>query len=220
MIDDLIPPAAVKFLHKKLTGRFRPIVTAIRGDYLETRSERLDGYYFGHIGTAHIVERSTSSSKPLRRVTTVSYQLYPDIILNREQELKLAISHRNITTHDFMKAHVENGSKLLEGSDVEKAPVTVSGNIIQGNMDKEHEELLKEQAEEDKKANRKQKSTESAGSAQPLKLQDYCPTGVYISMVITYPAEVVRFQVVRPDPKPELEGLELVSINIDDNNFP
>ncbi|KAG0335112.1 hypothetical protein BG000_007776 [Podila horticola] len=46
------------------------------------------------------------------------------------------------------------------------------------------------------------------------------PTGVYISMVITYPAEVVKFQIVRPDPEPELEGLERVSINIDDNNFP
>ncbi|KAF9311751.1 hypothetical protein BG006_004496, partial [Podila minutissima] len=39
-------------------------------------------------------------------------------------------------------------------------------------------------------------------------------------MGITYPAEVVEFQVVRPDPEPELEGLERVSINIDDNNFP
>ncbi|KAF9945831.1 hypothetical protein BGZ72_000946 [Mortierella alpina] len=38
-------------------------------------------------------------------------------------------------------------------------------------------------------------------------------------MVITYPAEVVKFQVVRPDPEPELEGLDRVSINIDDNNF-
>ncbi|KAF9274678.1 hypothetical protein BGZ68_000439, partial [Mortierella alpina] len=37
-------------------------------------------------------------------------------------------------------------------------------------------------------------------------------------MVITYPAEVVKFQVVRPDPEPELEGLERVSVNID-NNF-
>ncbi|KAG0011228.1 hypothetical protein BGZ81_002334 [Podila clonocystis] len=39
-------------------------------------------------------------------------------------------------------------------------------------------------------------------------------------MVITYPAEVVNFQVVRPDPEPELEGLQRVSIGIDDNNFP
>ncbi|KAG9071529.1 hypothetical protein KI688_005741 [Linnemannia hyalina] len=40
------------------------------------------------------------------------------------------------------------------------------------------------------------------------------------NMVIAYPAEVVNFQVVRPDPKPELEGLQRVSIGIDDRNFP
>ncbi|KAF9113316.1 hypothetical protein BGW39_003813, partial [Mortierella sp. 14UC] len=39
-------------------------------------------------------------------------------------------------------------------------------------------------------------------------------------MVITYHAEVVNFHVVRPDPEPELEGLQRVSIGIDDNNFP
>ncbi|OAQ25014.1 hypothetical protein K457DRAFT_23592 [Linnemannia elongata AG-77] len=37
--------------------------------------------------------------------------------------------------------------------------------------------------------------------------------------VITYPSEVVKFQVIRPDPEPELEGLERVSIDTDDNNF-
>ncbi|KAF9903120.1 hypothetical protein EC991_004146 [Linnemannia zychae] len=61
---------------------------------------------------------------------------------------------------------------VLEGSDVEKALATVSSNIIQGKMVKEHEKL------------------------------------------------VAKFQVVRPDSEPELEGLERVSINIDDNNFP
>ncbi|KFH66154.1 hypothetical protein MVEG_08255 [Podila verticillata NRRL 6337] len=48
---------------------------------------------------------------------------------------------------------------------------------------------------------------------------DYCPTGVYISMVITYLAEVVKFQIICPDPEPELDGLQHVSINIDYNNF-
>ncbi|KAG0335195.1 hypothetical protein BG005_004638, partial [Podila minutissima] len=48
---------------------------------------------------------------------------------------------------------------------------------------------------------------------------DYCPTGTYISMIIAYPAEVVKFQVVRPDPEPEIEGLQRVSIDIDDSNF-
>ena len=31
MVDALIPSAAVDMLHKRLTGRFRPIVTAIEG---------------------------------------------------------------------------------------------------------------------------------------------------------------------------------------------
>ncbi|KAF8923290.1 hypothetical protein BGZ47_004878, partial [Haplosporangium gracile] len=31
MVDALIPPAAVVMLHKRLTGRFRPIVAAIEG---------------------------------------------------------------------------------------------------------------------------------------------------------------------------------------------
>ncbi|KAF9314089.1 hypothetical protein BG003_004521, partial [Podila horticola] len=39
-------------------------------------------------------------------------------------------------------------------------------------------------------------------------------------MVIIYPAEVVNFQVVRSYPEPPLEGLQRVSIGIDDNNFP
>ena len=207
------------------------------------------------------------SSWPLLTNNTLPDSLTGDVTIvgYSEQESKLAISHKSITTHDFMKAHVEDDSKrgdqavppfyfpaphvsgpdivfyisingseypvfvqlklrqVLEGSDVEKALATVSSDIIQGKMDKEHETLIKELAQEHKKTIRKQKSTKSTGSAQPQqppKLQDYCPTGVYISMVITYPAEVVKFQIVRPDPEPELEGLQRVSINIDDNNFP
>ncbi|KAI9237863.1 MAG: hypothetical protein BYD32DRAFT_461198 [Podila humilis] len=103
-----------------------------------------------------------------------------------EQQPKLAASHRNLTTHQFMKAHVENESKIngalypvfvqlklrqvLEGSDIKKALATVSGNIIRGKMDKEHEKLLKEQDQESKKTNRKLESTKSIGSAQPPKL--------------------------------------------------
>ncbi|KAG0265886.1 hypothetical protein BGZ95_003186 [Linnemannia exigua] len=182
-----------------------------------------------------------------------------------EQESKLAISHRSISTHDFMKAHVENGSKredqnvppfyfpaphisgpdivfyvringalypgfvqlklrqVLEGSDVEKALATVSSNTMQGKMDKEHEQMVKVPAQERKKAKRgvsPNHTTSTQQQQEPPRLQDFCPTGVYVSMVIAYPAEVVKFQVVRPDPEPELEGLERVSINIDDNNFP
>ncbi|KAF8920053.1 hypothetical protein BGZ58_004488, partial [Dissophora ornata] len=113
--------------------------------------------------------------------------------------------------------------QVLVGSDVEKALATVSGNAIQGKINKEHEELVKDLAQDQKEASQKQGSSNNTGSRetqQAPRLQDYCPTGVYVSMVITYPAEVVKFQVIRPDPEPELEGLERVSINIDDNNFP
>ncbi|KAF8924145.1 hypothetical protein BGZ47_004184, partial [Haplosporangium gracile] len=195
------------------------------------------------------------SSWPLLANNTFPESLAGDVTIvgYTDQQSKLAISHKNITTHAFMEAHVKNGSKreaqdippfyfpaphisgpdivfyvkingnvcpvfvqlklrqVLEGSDVEKALATVSSNTIQGKMDKEHEKLAKDLAQEHKKANREQESSKRTGSTQPQqppRLQDYCPTGVYVSMVITYPAEVVKFQVVRPDPEPELEGLE------------
>ncbi|KAG0335075.1 hypothetical protein BG000_007821 [Podila horticola] len=66
--------------------------------------------------------------------------------------------------------------QVLEGSDVEKALATVTSNIVQDKMDKEHEKLLAEQAQAHKKSNQKN-STKSTGSAQPPKLQDY-PAGV------------------------------------------
>ncbi|KAK3843720.1 MAG: hypothetical protein J3R72DRAFT_489223 [Linnemannia gamsii] len=75
-------------------------------------------------------------------------------------------------------------------------------------------------AQEHKKVNRNQESSDCTQPPQSPRLQGYCPPGVYISMAMAYPAEVVKFQVVRPDPEPEPEGLERVSINIDDNNFP
>ncbi|KAF9343089.1 hypothetical protein BGX26_006285, partial [Mortierella sp. AD094] len=90
---------------------------------------------------------------------------------------------------------------------------------MQEKMEKEQEKMQKDQK---KQQQRQRDSTANVQSdqQQPPRLQDYCPTGIYISMVITYPAEVVNFQVVRPDPEPELEGLQRVSIDIDDNNFP
>ncbi|KAF9119094.1 hypothetical protein BGX30_004085, partial [Mortierella sp. GBA39] len=200
------------------------------------------------------------SSWPLLASNTLPESLAGDVTIvgYTDQQSKLAVSHKNITTHDFMEVHVKNGSKreeqdippfyfpaphifgpdivfyvkingniypcfCPEGSDVEKALATVKSNTIQGKMDKKHEKLVKDLAQEHKEAIRKQDSSSRTGSTQPQqppRLQDYCPTGVYVSMVITYPAEVVKFQVVRPDPEPELEGLERVSINIDDNNFP
>jgi len=117
--------------------------------------------------------------------------------------------------------------QVLEGSDVEKALATVSSHAMQEKMKKEQEKMQKEQErmQKEQKKQQKQRQQDSTTSVQsdqqqPPRLQDYCPTGTYISMVITYPAEVVKFQVVRPDPEPELEGLQRVSIDIDDNNFP
>ena len=53
------------------------------------------------------------STWPLLTSRTLPDSLAGDVTIvgYSEQESKLAISHRNITTHDFMKAHVENGSK-------------------------------------------------------------------------------------------------------------
>ncbi|KAG0014290.1 hypothetical protein BGZ81_000539 [Podila clonocystis] len=121
-------------------------------------------------------------SWPLLTNSSLPDQLTGDVTIvgYDEQQPKLAASHRIVTTQQFMKAHVENGSKQGD-QDIPpfyfRAP-HVSGPDI-----------------------------------------DYCLTGTYISMVIAYPAEVVNFQVVRPDPEPELEGLQRVSIRIDDNNF-
>ncbi|KAF9411002.1 hypothetical protein BGZ76_005402, partial [Entomortierella beljakovae] len=58
--------------------------------------------------------------------------------------------------------------------------------------------------------------------ASPSVLQDLCPSGLYISMVVAYPAEVLKFQDVCPDPDSELPhspGLKRVIINIDNRNF-
>ncbi|KAF9183879.1 hypothetical protein BGZ49_004488, partial [Haplosporangium sp. Z 27] len=52
------------------------------------------------------------------------------------------------------------------------------------------------------------------------QIQDLCPSGMYISMVIAYPAQIISFQAFRPDPDPEIIGLERVIIKIDNNNFP
>ncbi|KAF9087943.1 hypothetical protein BGX27_002834, partial [Mortierella sp. AM989] len=182
------------------------------------------------------------SSWPLLDDMSLPGQLVGDVSIvgHHDDQAKLAISHRSITTQQFMNAHVEDYSKLdgqeippfyfpaphvsgpdliffirinetvyptfvqlklrqiLETSDLEKALATVSSHAVQEKMEKEQ---------------KKQQN-------QASQLQDFCPSGSYISMVITYPAEVVNFQVVRPDPKPELEGLQRMSIGIDDRNFP
>ncbi|KAF9343469.1 hypothetical protein BGX26_005674, partial [Mortierella sp. AD094] len=65
----------------------------------------------------------------------------------------------------------------------------------------------------------KKKKQSSATQQQLSKLQDYCPTEIYICMVISYPAEAVSFQVMHPDPDPEIEGVRRVAISVDNNNF-
>ncbi|KAG0272672.1 hypothetical protein BGZ95_011551 [Linnemannia exigua] len=336
IVDTLVPSAAVEMLHKRLTGRFRPIVTAIEGiletgrwdtaiDRTETMitswkdrerrgnlcgelkrleskiadhpefftscssiRETLGLFLFRHHlldapstvleNDFQLVEAAfgriklfggaarTVLDEPLALKATINYfqEKDPSLVAAAER----AMLHSDNPSH-FMKAHVENNSKLgdqsippfyfpapyvsgpdivfyvkingnvypvfvqlklrqvLEKSDVEKALGTVSSHAVQKKMDKEQEKIEEEQKKFDKEQKKRQKqgqqkSTTSIPSDQhqPPQLQNYCPSGIYISMVITYPAEVVNFQVVRPDPEPELEGLQRVSIGIDDNNFP
>lgn len=98
--------------------------------------------------------------------------------------------------------------QVLQTTEAEQAPATVGGRTIQGKLNKEQQ-----------KQQKKLGSCVESETYQPRQLQDYCTSGVYISMVITYPTGVVRFWVVRPDPEPELCGLTRVSIDVDDNNF-
>ncbi|KAF9371407.1 hypothetical protein BGX21_005149, partial [Mortierella sp. AD011] len=116
--------------------------------------------------------------------------------------------------------------QVLAGKDADEALATTSGQTVQEKMNKEQEKIDKEQKVNTEQQKRQKKQIQSQTIActeserqPPPRLQDYCPSGIYISMVITYPAEVVRFQVMRPDPNPELEGLRRVIINVDDSNF-
>ncbi|KAG0326401.1 hypothetical protein BG004_002986 [Podila humilis] len=204
------------------------------------------------------------SSWPLLGNSSLPDQLKGDVTIvgYDDHQPKVAVSHRHLTTQQFMKAHVESGSRLcdqsippfyfpaphvsgpdivfyvkineklypvfvqlklqqvLEGSDVEKARATVSSHAMQKKLDSEHESLQKVQLKQQKQQQGSLGAAAYSGQQQPPRLQDYCPTGMYISMVITYPAEVVNFQIVRPNPAPELDGLQRVSIDIDGNNFP
>ncbi|KAF8938717.1 hypothetical protein BGZ58_000323 [Dissophora ornata] len=211
------------------------------------------------------------SSWPLLPNNSIPEQLAGNVTIvgYNEQEPRLAISHKDITTQAFMKAHVQGSSKqgdntippfyfpaphvsgpdvifivdingihipcfiqlklrqVLAGKDADEALATTSGKAVQAKMDKEQEKKNKEQEKlnkEQQKQQKKQKQPQATTCTEPEKqppprLQDYCPCGIYISMVITYPAEVVSFQVMRPDPDPELEGLKRVIINVDDSNF-
>ncbi|KAF9924813.1 hypothetical protein FBU30_005284 [Linnemannia zychae] len=110
--------------------------------------------------------------------------------------------------------------RVLEGSDIEKAHTTVSGNSVQDKMDREHEKQQNDQAQECKKYKTKARANKQFKINATTTTPNYYPTEAYISMVITYPAEVVKFQIACPDPEPELEGHERVSIDIYDNKFP
>ncbi|KAG0279026.1 H(+)-transporting V1 sector ATPase subunit A [Linnemannia gamsii] len=261
MLGSLLPPEAIVMLHKRLTGRFRPVVTAIegiilRGDSTQWEAEindteamitswkdrerrgnlcgeilRLENKIaqnsklveaaFGRIkifgGTARTVldepfvlkatfnyfrekdpslmsaaERAMLHSDnasvhgnmweacmppvfvetfksrpllswPLLTKTSLPDQLVGDVTIvgYDEQQPKLVVSYRNLTTQQFMKAHVEHGSKqgdqdippfyfpdpqlklrqVLVASDVEKALGTVSSRAIQEKMGKEQEKI-------------------------------------------------------------------------------
>ncbi|KAF9346845.1 hypothetical protein BGX26_001639 [Mortierella sp. AD094] len=117
--------------------------------------------------------------------------------------------------------------QVLAGKDADEVLATTSGQTVQAKMSKEQEKINKEQEKaniEQQKRQKKQKQPQTIACTEsekqpPPRFQDHCPSGIYISMAISYPAEVASFQVMRPDPKPELEGLRRVIINVDDSNF-
>ncbi|KAG9063266.1 hypothetical protein KI688_004873 [Linnemannia hyalina] len=119
------------------------------------------------------------SSWPLMTNTSLPDQLAEDVttVGYGDQQSKLAISQKNITTQHLMKAHVENDSKQ---NDQDIPPFYFPAPHVS-----ELDVMFSSR-----------------------------------SMATTYPAEGVSFQVVWPDPETELEGLQRVSIGIDDNNFP
>jgi hypothetical protein len=155
-----------------------------------------------------------------------------------EENPRLAITCNDISLQHFLEAHLDKGKKqqldytppfyfpspnvsgpdivfviqindqtipcfvqtklrqVVPLSDVVQAITTTSSITVQGKIDKEQE-----------KRNQK-------------RIQDLCPSGMYVSMVIAYPAQVIAFQAYRPDPNPEIVGLERIIIKIDNNNFP
>ncbi|KAI8356979.1 hypothetical protein B0O80DRAFT_446273 [Mortierella sp. GBAus27b] len=248
-------PLALKATENYFHEKDPSFVSAAERAMMHSTNATVHGNMWEHLMPPVFVETLKSrplSSWPLLNNMTLPDQLIGDVTIvgHHDHQTKLAISHRNITTQDFMKAHVENNSKqgdqnvppfyfpaphvsgpdiiffikinsnafpcfvqlklrqVLEASDVEKALATVSSHAVQGKMEKE-------QVKQYDSAR-----VQPGQQQQQPQLQDFCPSGTYVSMVITYPAEVVNFQVVRPNPKPELEGLQRVSIRIDDSNFP
>ncbi|KAF9897364.1 hypothetical protein BX616_005729, partial [Lobosporangium transversale] len=191
------------------------------------------------------------SKWPLPSGNSIPEELRGDVtIVGYNKQEQLAITYHDISTHGFMEAHVNgnsmrgdksippfyfpsprvsgpdiifivsvNGKKIpifvqlklrvrLPLVDAEAALATTSDEYMQEKINKEHQ--------------KEQISKKGTAASEPPSLQDLCPSGVYISMIIAYPAEVIRFQ--RPDPDPELgsnpsQGLKRVVINVDDSNF-
>ncbi|KAG0010331.1 hypothetical protein BGZ80_001582 [Entomortierella chlamydospora] len=177
---------------------------------------------------------------PLLPNNCIPEQLNGDvkIVGYSEQNPRLSITYNDVTLQEFLEAHLGNDKKIrsdytppfyfpspnVTGPDVvfiiqinnHTVPVfvqtklrqvvpladavqaisTTSSKAVQGKIYKEEQQR-----------NQKQ-------------IQDLCPSGMYISMVIAYPAQVISFQAFRPDPDPEIVGLERVVIKIDNNNFP
>ncbi|KAF9383204.1 hypothetical protein BGX21_001624 [Mortierella sp. AD011] len=171
-------------------------------------------------------------------------------IVGYNEHERLAVTYKDITTHGFLEAHVNANSKQgdnvippfffpsprVSGPDIvfvvsinaKRFPVFVQLKLRQVLPPKDAREALattsghaiQEKMNNEQPKQKKKKQSPPAIQQQPPKLRDYCPSGIYISMVVSYPAEVISFQVKRPDPEIEgVEGVRRVVINVDNNNF-
>ncbi|KAF9429272.1 hypothetical protein BGZ76_001560, partial [Entomortierella beljakovae] len=114
--------------------------------------------------------------------------------------------------------------QVLSEREAGDALVTTSCEAFQSEINREQEKLNRKEKKNNGQQNYHIQQNQShhpttTPKRQPSRLQDYCPSGTYVSMVIAYPSEVVRSQFIRPDPKPELGTLKRVVININDSNF-
>ncbi|KAI8052399.1 hypothetical protein BDF22DRAFT_688047 [Syncephalis plumigaleata] len=133
-----------------------------------------------------------------------------------EQGRTLTVSHPTLTMHQFMNTHAKNGFKQNDENNNNIYPCFVHLKLRKLLMAVRPRLHLKLSAEMEQES-----TTSTSSDQQQPRLQDYCPNGKYISMVIVYPAKVKDddFQAIRPDPSCELEGLERVSIKVDGSNF-
>ncbi|KAK5809643.1 hypothetical protein F5H01DRAFT_369529 [Linnemannia elongata] len=159
-------------------------------------------YLFGVFPDKPPKKRSTSSSSdPLHPVEAVFGRIKlfggtTRTVLDEPLALKASINYLQerdpslISAAERAMLHFVNPSKAL---------ATVSSHAIQGKMEKEQEKQQKL---------RQQESTTSVPSDQQQPGNFVRSGRLSISKLF------------RPDPKPELEGLQRVSIGIDDNNLP